>query len=274
MNHNNHHNFEHEPDFSFNNNRENGFGLPSNYFESLEEKIKFKLELEQELAEFPVLKSISKESVFKIPNNYFNSNNQSLSYRVELAEFTTLNNLKKPIPEVLSAEYTVSLGNTINNKIEILDEITSYPTLFQLNKTNPFFVSENYFDTVAIQVKEKIYTNPNPRLSIIDTILNFIFGNKLALSFGAITLIIFSVFIYQSSKPLSKGNCETLACIEKQDIINNASFLNLDNEQLIELVNVKKLHQQLNKQTLTSDSTQNESYILDNVNTDQLIEEL
>ncbi len=274
MNHNEEHNFENEPNFSFNKKEGNPFDLPSNYFTLFEEKLKLKLELENELAEFPLLKSLSKEPVFTIPTTYFSEVTNYIEYQTELSSYSKLKALKKPLYNELDPEYTGLLINSINYKNELANELKSYNTLYQLDKTNPFIVSNDYFESVGSCVKDKLYTKKTKSISIIDTITDFIFGKKLAFTFSFILIIGLSVYIYNSSKPLQTDNCETLACLEKQEIVNHQSFSNFDDDQLIEMVNVNTLNKQLNTTTLKVDSTQNEEYILDNVNTDQLLEEL
>jgi len=274
MSHNEEHNFDSEPNFSFENKEKNPFGLPSDYFASFEEKIKLKLELENELAEFPLLKSISKDPVFSIPVNYFKENHNSIEYQAELASYPNLETIKKRSFNELEAEYVVSFKESLDHKIELADELKTYHTLYHLDKTNPFVVSEDYFETVGVHVKEKIYSSHKQSVSVFDTITEFIFGKKTAFAFTAIAIVGLSIYVYQSTKPLPISHCETLACLEKQEIVNHPSFSNLDDDQLIEMVNVKTLDKQLQSTISQSDSTQHEEYILDNVNTDQLLEEL
>jgi flagellar assembly factor FliW len=262
MNHSEEHNFDSEPNFPFDNKGGNPFGLPSDYFASFEEKIKLRLELENELAEFPLLKSISKEPVF------------SIEYQAELTSYPRLETIKKPVFNELEAEYIHSLNQSLDYKIELADELKSYQTFYHLDKINPFVVTEDYFETVASRVKEKIYSSNMQSVSVFDTITEFIFGKKTAFAFTAIGLVGLSIYFYQSTKPLPISHCETLACLEKQEIVNHSSFSNLDDDQLIEMVNVKTLNKQLQSTVSHSDSIQHEEYILDNVNTDQLLEEL
>jgi hypothetical protein len=274
MNNNEEHNFENEPNFPFNKKGENPFGLPSDYFASFEEKIKLKLELENELAEFPLLNGLSKESVFTTPTTYFNKIANSIEYQAELSAYSKLEALKKPLYNELDAEYTNILKQSINYKIELVDELASYQTLYHLDKINPFIVSDNYFESFASNVKDRLYAITAESVSIIDTVIDFVFGKKIAFAFSIILIVGLSVFIYNSLEPIQTSNCETLACLEKQEIINHQSFSNFDDEQLMEMVNVNSLNKQLNTTASKVDSTQNEEYILDNVNTDQLLEEL
>lgn len=274
MNHDEEHNFDSEPNFPFDNKGGNPFGLPSDYFASFEEKIKLRLELENELAEFPLLKSISKDPVFMIPVNYFTENHNSIEYQAELTSYPRLETIKKPVFNELEAEYIHSLNQSLDYKIELADELKSYQTLYDFDKINPFVVYEDYFETIASRVKEKIYLSRKQSVSVFDIITELIFGKKTAFAFTAIVLVGLSIYFYQSTKPLPISHCETLACLEKQEIVNHPSFSNLDDDQLIEMVNVKTLNKQLQSTISQSDSTQHEEYILDNVNTDQLLEEL
>ncbi len=272
MNYNEEHNFDSDPNFSFENKGGNPFGLPSDYFASFEEKVKLKLELENELAEFPLLKGIPKDSVFKLPVNYFSQN--SIEYRTELSPYPKLQTIKKPVFDELEPEYVHLLNQSLDYKIELADELKSYQTLYHLDKINPFVVTEDYFETVASHIKEKIYSSHKQTVSIFDTITEFIFGKKTAFAFTVIAIVGLSIYLYQSTKPLPLSHCETLACLEKQEIVNHSSFSNLDDDQLMEMVNIKTLNKQLQSTLSQSDSTQHEEYILDNVNTDQLLEEL
>ena len=274
MNHNEEHNFENESNFSFSNKGKNPFGLPSDYFASFEQKLKLRLDLENELADFPIFKSISKEPVFKIPSNYFAETTNSLEYQCELASFTKLSTIKKPIYTELDIEYTNALKKSIDYKIELADELKSFELLYQLDKTNPFIVSDSYFETIAANVKEKIYSTKTQSISLIDTIINLVFGKKIAFAFSIIFIVSLGLYVYQSYKPLTSGGCETLACLEKQEIINHQTFSTFDDDQLMEMVNVNTLNKQLQTSTSKADSTEHEEYILDNVNTDQILEEL
>ena len=274
MSHNEEHNFDDELNFSCENKEKKPFAIPSDYFASFEEKIKRKLELENELAEFPLLKGISKTTAFKIPVNYFSENYHSIEYQAELTSYPELETIKKRSFNELEAEYMVSFNESFDHKVELADELKVYQTLYHLDKNNPFSISEDYFETVGVRVKEKIYSSHKQSVSVFDTIAEFIFGKKMAFAFTAMILVGLSIFFYQSVKPFPISHCETLACLDKQEIVNHSSFSNLDDDQLIEMVNIKTLNKQLQSTLSQSDSTQHEEYILENVNTDQLLEEL
>jgi hypothetical protein len=274
MKNNNEHNFDDNHDFSFDDKGKNPFGMPTDYFSSFEDKLKKRLEAESELAEFPLLASISKHNTFSLPENYFTQAQLALEYKTELADYKSLSSIIKPAFNTLDAEYEKSFLTSIHHKIELAEELKPYSTLYALDKTNPFTVSEVYFETIADKVKEKIHSPKTQHVSVFDTVINFVFGKKMAYAFGLILICGLGFLFFNKPKAIDTTDCKTLACLEKQEIMNNAIITNFDDEQLLELVNVKTLNTQLKQNTTPTDSTQNEEYILDNINTDQLIEEL
>ncbi len=274
MKSNNEHNFDDNHDFSFDDKGKNPFGMPVDYFSSFEDKLKKRLDAENELAEFPLLSSISKHNAFSLPENYFTQAQLTLEYKTELADYKSLSSITKPEFNTIDAEYEQSLLTSIHHKIELAKELKSYSTLYALDKTNPFTVSEVYFESIADNIKEKIYNTKSRPVSIFDTIIDFVFGKKMAYAFGLILICSLVFLFFNKPKIVNTTNCKTLACLEKQYIISNNIMTHFDDEQLLELVNVKTLNTQLKQNATPTDSTQNEEYILDNVNTDQLIEEL
>jgi hypothetical protein len=272
---NNEHNFDKDPNLPFDENGKNPFGMPSDYFASFEDKLKKKMESENELSDFPLLSSTQKINSFKIPTNYFSKSENAIEQATELANYPELQSFQKPVFADLEADYIQQLNASIQDKVELVDELKAYSTLYALSKVHSFVVAENYFEVLPLRVKERIHVTRKPKASAIETVLDFIFGKKLALSFGLAAIICVSIYFYQSSKKgIELNNCQTLACLEKQDILNDKSINNFDDDQLMDLVNVKSLDKQLKFEVLPTDSLQQEEFILDNVNTDQLLEEL
>ena len=237
-----------EPNFPLDNNGKNPFGLPADYFSKFEDKLKQKMELENELSEFPLLSSIQKTNAFTAPAGYFQSAENNLEYKTELALYPKLEALEKPVFTELTEDYKEEFETALSYKMELVDELKAYTTLYNLDKVNAFSVPENYFDTVAGHVKENIHAVNNNRASVLDTVLDFIFGKKLVLSFGLLLIIGLSIYVNQPSEPITvTGDCKTLACLEKQEILNdNKVITNFDEEQLMDLVDVNSLNRQLN----------------------------
>lgn len=267
----NEHNFDEESNLPLGENGKNPFGLPSDYFASFEDKLKKKLEQENELSEFPLLSSLSKINTFSTPENYFASNEA----QIELSAYPKLQAINKPVVADLDADYLKELQASVSYKIELTEELKEYQLLYQLDKHNPFTVADNYFENLPLQIKERIYSTAQEKLGVLDKVLGFIFGRKLALAFGLVAIAVVSVYLYNASNnAIQNTDCQTMACLEKHDILKDQVVQNFDDDQLMELVDVKALDKQLNSGIQQTDTLQNEEFILDNTNTDQLLEEL
>ena len=270
----NEHNFDNEANLPPLNGR-SPFDLPSDYFASFERKLINKMENELELNEFPILSSIKKINTFILPENYFQSSEKTITSALELAEFPLLNAIKTQQLPNLSAEYINEFDATIKQKVELIDEIKEFNILYALNKTNVFRLPANYFDDLPMQIKDRIYKAQSSKIDLLDRVLDFIFGKKMALAFGLVLMIGLSVFIYQKTSMVNDStDCKTLACLERSDLLNDNSVSGLNDDQIMDLVNIITLQKQLKSTKVEVDSLQEQEFILENTNTDQLIENL
>lgn len=265
-----------EPNLPLNNDGKNPFGLPADYFSKFEDALKHKMELENELASFPLLSSIQKENTFTAPHGYFSVAEHSLEYKAEMASYPKLESVKIPLFTELTENYQKELQAAINYKIELVDELKPYATLYNLDKVNAFAVPENYFDVLAGYVKEKTHSFIQAKASVLDAVLDFIFGKKLALSFGVILIISLSIYFNQPNEPIvNTGNCKTLACLERQEILNDSKVItNFDEDQLMDLVDVNSLNEQLNVGKHKNKTGAIQKNNLDSVNEDDLLDQL
>ncbi|MES2134462.1 MAG: hypothetical protein V4506_19100 [Bacteroidota bacterium] len=272
---NNENNFNDESNFPLDNNGKDSFDLPLDYFASFEDKLKKKLEQENELSEFPVLSSLKKINVFTAPENYFQSAQNSLEYKTELASYPKLGAIKALVFNDLEEDYKTQLQTAVNYKIELVDELKQYTTLYSIDKHNVFIIPQNYFENVAECLKDRIYATKESKNTVLNTILDFIFGKKMAFAFGILFIIALSVYFNQPKKITEEsGDCKTLACLEKQEILNNKAISGFDEEQLIDLVDVNSLGKQLNLKGQKTDSLSQKEILLNDTNTDELLEEL
>jgi hypothetical protein len=241
---NNDYNLNDEPNLPLDDNDKNVFGLPSDYFASFEDKLRKKLESQEELNEFPILSSILKNNLFTTPVDYFATAENKLEAKTELSAYAQLQSIKPFVPVELDSEYTTHLQSAINYKVELAEELKEYKTLYALDKVNPFIASDAYFESIAERVKNKIYSVKETKATVLNSVLDFIFGKKMAFAFSIVFIISLSLYLYQSSeKPLEMGDCKTLACLERQEILNNNKVIsNFDEEQLMDLVDVNKLN--------------------------------
>lgn len=275
---NNDYNLNDEPNLPLDNNGKNHFGLPEDYFSKFEDKLKKKIELENELENelegFTILSSIEKTKSFIVPASYFESTKNSLEYNTELESYFRLQSIKKPVFTDLEEDYKQQLESSINHKIEIFEELKQYETLYSLDKVNSFVVSENYFESVADSVKEKFYSVKEKNKSIIEIILDIVFGKTMAFSFGLSLIIGLSIYFYQTPENIiESSDCKTLACLEKNEILNNNKIItNFDEEQLMDLVDVNSLNKQLNskKENTSANTKQN----IDSISEDDILNEL
>lgn len=262
-------------DFSFNKGEKRPFGLPSDYFSSFEEKLRHKIEAEHELNEFPVLSSIQKEQVFSIPEHYFSEAESKLEYKTELLAYPNLESLSKPAVTALEEDYQKQLLESLSYKIEAVDELKAYPTLYGLDKVNAFVVADTYFDALATRVKERIYSENVERIPVWDKVWNVVFGGRTAWAFGLALIIGLAFYFNQKTELITEtSDCKTLACLERYEILNNKAINNFDEEQLIDLVDVNSLHKQLNLEISQKDSLSSKEVILQDTNTDELLDAL
>lgn len=270
----NDYNLNDESNLPSRNDDKRSFDLPADYFTSFEDKLRRKMETQEELKEFPVLLSVSKKNLFTVPADYFAEAKKTLELRTELSVYTKLQSIKPFAPTELDADYVKQLRSSLQYKVELTDELKPYQSLYNIDKINPFIVSEIYFESLADKVKERIHTVKESRVSLLDSVLDFVFGKKTAFAFGLFLIIGFSVYFYQlTEKSVELGDCKTLACLERQEILNNNKVVSdFDEDQLIDLVDVSSLDKQLNSKKETKTSTG--QFDMDSISEDDILNEL
>lgn len=271
---NNDHNSNEEPNFPLDDNGKNPFGLPMDYFSKFEDKLKQRMELESELSEFPLLSAIEKSNAFVAPPNYFESAENSLEHTAELAPYAILQSVKPLVFTELEEEYKQYLQSAIHYKTELAEELKPYETLYSLDKEKAFSVSENYFETVGDHIKEKIFHSKETKVSVLDTVLNFLFGKTMAFSFGLTLIIGLALYFYRAPQNIMESSdCKTLACLEKNEILNNTKEItNFDDDQLMDLVDVNTLNKQLNSPKKEKGSSAIQG--MDSISEEDLLNEL
>lgn len=238
--------FEDE-NFLFGKNKELPFDAPVNYFDLLESRIINKIELAEEAKEFSVLANIEKVKTFEVPANYFSSLENEIEYKAELEALPELSKIAKPVLKPLAADYFNSLANRVTNKVTATDELKEFATLYALEKENSFVVSPDYFDSVADKIKERVHAKSRGEVSIIDKILAVVLKPKFGLAFGVIVIVgISSLYYFNQNKTIiDNGDCKTLACLEKREMLNDHTVREMDDADLIDMVDVDKLDKQI-----------------------------
>lgn len=269
----------------------NQFGLPEGYFERSANSIFNKVEWIEEHKEFPQLSQLKKVSGFVVPGDYFERSEaelELLSYPVllkyknksgfivpqnyfeelevnELAKVVSKNSLNNILP--LDDTDRFVLDELINN-FDKEHDLAGFYKLNSIPKHNPFIVSENYFQNSA----EKIIASTKKPARIIN-----LFGSpKLWYSSAAAVLTItIGLWIYnQYFTTAETKDCGTLACVDKSDLVKAKNLEGLDNDQLYEIVDAKKLEEKLEGKDDKKNGTENSDSISNAISPDDLPDEI
>lgn len=247
----------------------NPFSMPDDYFNAFSKKMMFKIELAEELKEFKILSSIDKKSPFSTPLNYFES-------KAELAEYSRLMSIRNKHVFAVPENYFYSSASSIINKLEVMDEVTSYPFIASVSKENSFTVPDMYFDKLSEQIVSGIKVmkqNGHGR------IMQLVFNRKTVYAIAAILVLSFGLYLYNSNADAVSADCNTLACLERNEIINQNHLINFDDDALTEIVNTEELSKNINaklKEEHLGDNEQQstEDYILENTDVNEITDEI
>lgn len=240
------------------------FALPENYFDALPARIMTRIESVEELRDFALLSELPKKIQFETPADYFRASANDLECLFEVTSSPQLvkGELK---PEGAGMEdYFASLDERMAKRFEIADELKQYPLLGSIDKKNNFAFDPDYFDTIADRVKEKKYAEQNNGISLIERILSHVLKPKMALSYSMV-LIIMAAVAWFSTRPEEKtfsGDCKTLACLEKNELLNEKTIEDFDTENLYEMVDVEELDKQISSEDAEDVIENNDSVII------------
>jgi hypothetical protein len=250
---NNYNNFQ-EDDFLSQWDKKNSFALPKGYFDSLSNRILNKIEHEQELSAYKTL-SENRKSSFKVPQNYFETLANSLEYKYELSTFPELANTKKPILKALPDNYFENLEKKVVDKVELESELKAFSVLSSIPKKNAFKVAPAYFESKTEDVKEKIHSTKHES-GIVRQLIAIIFKPQMAIAASLVLIVGISAIWYFNRKDTTvlTGDCMTLACLEKNEILNEKNIQDFDDESLYEMVDESVLDQQLSEDETSEDS--------------------
>ncbi len=251
------------------------FGMPEGYFQKSANSIVQKIEWLEEHKAYPNLSALKKQSGFVIPNNYFNEKETQL----ELIDFPTLfsidktNAFKTPVNyfEELKTVHQFNLRNDAN----VGSELQSFKKLSAISKQNNFKVNQNYFNAFEEKLTGKLQTEKEARVIRL-------FSAKTWYAAAAILTITLGLWFYnQYFKVAEVKDCGTLACVDKTDLVKAKNLENLDNDQLYELVDTKKLEEKLDNKTKEKTESKKDSSnkkeadtSLKNVSTEDLLDEI
>lgn len=228
--------------FSFLPEKKNTFVVPDNYFETLTKRIVNKIELQEEMQMFEALSKIEKKNIFDLPSTYFNKNEQDVVS--ELEEYKLLSKIPKTEFKNLSAIYTEKLKAGVFNKKAIAEETKEFVVLSSIEKENTFAVSPNYFDTLPEKIKERINAK-NESVSVFEQVIAVLLKPKVILTCSIAAVLVLVIYVYKPNSFESTGDCKTLACLEKRELLNEQNVNDFDEENLYDLVDVDALSNNL-----------------------------
>ena len=259
------------------NNKPNPFGMPENYFDSFKQKMMLKIELADELKEFKMLSGIEKKLPFVTPDNYFAQS--GLESKVELAPYEKLVTVKRENNFITPELYFEKAAVRTVTKIEVAEELKEFVTLASIEKENVFAVPNAYFDNLSYEIREKVFAEKN-KTSVFDNVLHIVFSKKTVYALAATLVLSLGLYFYNSTEKVVGTDCGTLACLDRNEILKDNQLLPLDEESLMEMVNVESLSKNL-KQDLErtteekkEDSKENENFVLENVDVNDIVDEI
>lgn len=159
------------------------------------------------------------------------------------------------VPSSYFEELDASLNT--GNKEEV------FPILNGIQKTNSFTVPENYFHVSAEKIESQ--------LSIKAKVINLFSVKTWTVSAAAILVITLGFWLFSSYFSPAEKDCGSLACIDKSELLKNKNLENVENDELYEVVDTKKLEESLNKKQSENKKTNDSS---DQISTDDLPDEI
>ncbi len=245
-----------EEDFLSGEDKKNSFALPEDYFNSFSKRMLNRIEHEQELAEFKTLAAVNRQLKFDVPQNYFASLADILEYKYELSVYPEINKIAKPALKQLPVDYFEELDKKITAKIELTSELEEFAVLSSIEKKNNFKLVPEYFEDSAYEVKEKIHTAKHRAIGIFEQIASILFKPKMAFALSFVLIIgLTSVWYFNKKESTVKsGDCKTLACLEKNELLNENTVRDFDDENLYDMVDADMLDKKISSENAVNDS--------------------
>lgn len=233
-----------------NNNIFNQFDLPEGYFKGSKAGILNKIEWTQEHEAYPILAGLKGKSGFVVPENYFSAKAAEL----ELLDLPVLAAHQKQNGFEVPSNYFENSISSLQDKINEIDELNAYPLLNAQSKTHAFITKPAYFE----ENKKKLLTIATEKTGAK---ILFLGRKTVWYAAAAVLTITIGLWIYNSffiEQELINGDCNTLACIEKRELLK-FKLENFDSDELLDMVNSDKLKLNLEKKEKTDTLKTNDS---------------
>lgn len=244
---------------------QNGFLSPEGYFSELHSRVINRIGWEEELKDFPILLNLRGQSGMTIPSGYFSKNEANIEILTEKLTFTKLPTADKSV-FLVPANYFNEGSRKIISIIWDTSSDCEINPLFGLPKSTGFIVPDNYFDSV----KAKFENDASAKvISINGTKKQWQWWSVAASIIGIILLSVF----FLKKQPAAELTCQSIACLEKSEILNSGVF-NLMDESFLMDVLIESREYSTDKVALDTLLELNQSEILEHIDTELLTEEI
>lgn len=144
----------------WNEGREGEFDIPKGYFESLPGRLFSKIEIIEELKEFPLLSSMEKKSPFIVPENYFETRDFvkaaiSTDQKKE-AIIVKLSAFAQHYKLVIAAVFIMAIGTTVFYKIYNRTTIETLDCSEMACLTKDDITGSQYFEQISMDELETV----------------------------------------------------------------------------------------------------------------------
>jgi hypothetical protein len=222
-------------------NRKDGdFGLPEGYFEKSGRNILNKLEWLEEHKIYSQLSELKNSAPgFIVPEGYFDR----AEHKLELIAYEKLAGKNKENGFITPLNYLEELEITELSKVmkEEGNELRQFARLSSLEKKNAFGIPENYFESSAEKISS-IASGKSSEAKVIRLSSNRFWYSAAAAVMG----VVLGLWIYnQYFKVKATGDCGTLACVDKADLVKSKVMESMDDEDIYNMVDTKKLEENL-----------------------------
>ncbi|MES2678863.1 MAG: hypothetical protein V4635_03220 [Bacteroidota bacterium] len=212
------------------------FGLPEGYFQKSAASVVNRIEWLEEHKDFPVLSVARNAAVFTVPEGYFSAAEE----RLELLDCPVL--LASAKQDGFSVPGNYFREAEVAGLSIVIGE--SEPSLDFISRQNNFAVKPGYFQHNEKRLQD-LLLNPQQPTRVLS-----LFGSKTWMAVAALLIVAFGFWMYDFYfGPAPQKDCGTMACIDRADLLKSKNLEALDNEELYELVNTKKLEQELEKKS-------------------------
>ncbi|MFO0355642.1 MAG: hypothetical protein ACK50A_01715 [Sphingobacteriaceae bacterium] len=225
-----------------NNNIFDQFDLPHDYFNRSKTSIFNKIEWQNEHEQYPTLLKFKGSNGFVVPQDYFHSN----QHKFELIDHPVLSSIKKQNAFETPNNYFEEQGKLLEQRFELESELELHTNLSAIEKVLPYTVTDEYFKESKTRLTQLEPSRGGAKIISLNR-------KPYWYAAAAVLTIAFSLWIYNayfSQTEVIDGDCNTLACIEKRELLKY-KLENLENDELYELVNSKQLEERLNKKEIT-----------------------